>query len=133
VGGRDLEKGLRQFHHGGAGNDAVHRNASAAAPIPWPRAARGWRRVDLAFSSRSPSRSSSAPAAVSFAWRDAAVEQQHIQCVLDLAHPVGDGAGHQAQLARGGGKAAGRATVCSMERASGVRTSRALGIFKFFE
>ena len=36
----------------------------------------------------------------------AAVEQQHVQCVFDLAHAVGEGAGHQAQLPCGGGKAA---------------------------
>ena len=30
----------------------------------------------------------------------AAVEQQHVQRVFDLAHPVGQGAGHHAQLAR---------------------------------
>jgi hypothetical protein len=37
----------------------------------------------------------------------AAVEQQHVQRILDLAHAVGQGAGHQAELARCGGKAAG--------------------------
>ncbi len=37
----------------------------------------------------------------------AAVEQQHVQRILDLAHAVGQGTWHQAQLACGGGKAAG--------------------------
>ncbi len=37
----------------------------------------------------------------------AAVEQQHIQRLFHLAHAVGQGAGDQAQGARGGGKAAG--------------------------
>ncbi|MOA18685.1 hypothetical protein D3C78_1390200 [compost metagenome] len=37
----------------------------------------------------------------------AAVEQQHIQRIFHLPHAVGQGAGHQAQGTRGGGKAAG--------------------------
>ncbi len=37
----------------------------------------------------------------------AAVEQQHVQRIFDLAHTVGQGTGHQAQLACSGGKAAG--------------------------
>jgi hypothetical protein len=49
----------------------------------------------------------------------AAVEQQHVQRVLDLAHAVGQRAGHQAQLARGCGKAAGAGD--GLQHRQGVR------------
>ena len=57
----------------------------------------------------------------------AAVEQQHIQRVLDLAHAVGQGAGHQAQLARGAGEVAGaRDRVQDAQRVGGENVARVL-------
>ncbi len=63
--------------------------------------------ASISLSSRSASRSSSAPASVSRGLAGAAVEQQHVERVLDLAHPVAQRAGHQVEGAGGGGKAAG--------------------------
>ena len=59
----------------------------------------------------------------------AAVEQQHVEVVLELAHRIGDGRGHVVEFDRGAGEAA--APVDGVEHRQRFEASE--GIFKIIE
>ena len=95
-----------QLHHGGPVDDAVHRDGELRLPTGGhPPDAIG-HRVDVREQSRTFAQQFG-PRFGEPGLARAAVEQQHVEGVLHLAHPVGECAGHHVAGACRRGKAAG--------------------------
>jgi hypothetical protein len=120
------QKVLTQFHDGGLGNDAVHGNGELRLPARGDALDPIGHGVNVFEQARTFVSSNSCPAAVSLAWRALRSNSKHVQRVLNLTHPVGQGAGHHAGSAlAAAAKLPVCAMVCNIERASGVSTLRA--------
>jgi hypothetical protein len=104
VGARGVE-GLAEFKQGGAGNDGIGRDGELRLPAgghALDALGHGIKLVQQVFAGTQQLGAGGRELGAA----RAAVEQQHVERVLDLAHAVGQRTGHHAQLARGGGHAA---------------------------
>jgi hypothetical protein len=100
---RQLEKGLHQFHHHRRGDDGVHRDGELRFPAGGDSLHAVGDRVDLGEQARSLAQQLRTGGGRLCLPR-AAVEQQDIECLLELADPIGDCAGRQAEVTRGRGE-----------------------------
>ena len=119
------QKVRAQLHHGGFGDDAVNSNGQLRLPAGCHALDPVGDRIQV-FEQPAALAQQFGAGFGQLGLARTAVIQQHVQRLLNLAHPVAQGAGHHAQSTSGGGKTAG--TGDGLQHGQGIWRERVSGV-----